>query len=113
MTGILVRPGEPAPDGTLLSVGADRVARRETGARELCVVVVAGRASVRSEHGDWDLGGRPDPFSGPPAAAYLPPGSDVELAGSAEVALCWAPANGGAPARVLEARAVEVRGEGN
>ncbi len=37
-------------------------------------MVVSGTAHVRSEHGDWpDLGGRADPWAGPPDAAYLPP----------------------------------------
>jgi 5-deoxy-glucuronate isomerase len=126
---LLVRPHDPAGDGTIVDITPESAgwghvgfevlaldgqsARRATGARELCVVVVAGRARVSSEHGDWELGGRSDPWSGPPAAAYLPPGTDVELEGSGEVALCWAPANGGAPARVLEPGAVEVRGKGN
>jgi 5-deoxy-glucuronate isomerase len=130
MTDLLVHPSTlPAADGTLvtvtpesagwghvgfevLSLDANRPAQRSTEGKELCVVVVAGRCTVSSEHGNWDLGGRPDPFSGPPGAAYLPPGTSVELAGAGEVALCWAPANGGAPARVLDAAEVEVRGEG-
>ena len=131
MTDLLVHPAElPADDGTLVSVTPESAglghvgfevleldegvtARRSALGRELCVVVVAGRCRVSSEHGDWDIGERRDPFSGPPAAAYLPPGGSVEITGSGEVALCWAPAYGGAPARVLEPGAVEVRGEGS
>ena len=131
MTDLLVHPAEqPADDGTLLtitpasagwghvgfevlSLEAGRAARRGTEGNELCVVAVEGRCVVRSEHGEWEIGGRADPWSGPPGAAYLPPGTDVEFEGAAEVALCWAPANGGAPARVLEPGAVEVRGQGS
>jgi len=127
---LLVRPaGQPADGGTLVSVtpasagwghvgfevlslDGSQAALRSTEGKELCVVVVAGRCRVRSEHGDWEIGGRPDPFSGPPEAAYLPPGTDVEVEGSGEVALCWAPADGGAPARVLETGEIEVRGAG-
>jgi 5-deoxy-glucuronate isomerase len=129
VTNLLVRPHEPADDGTLLtitpesagwghvgfevlSLDAGRMSRRSTEARELCVVVVAGTCTVRSSHGEWEIGGRADPWSGPPGAAYLPPNTNVELEGSGEVALCWAPANGGAEARVLEPGAVEVRGQG-
>jgi 5-deoxy-glucuronate isomerase len=131
LTNLLVSPTEPAADGTILSVTpesagwghvgfevldltAGQVAERETGDRELCLVVVAGRCHVRSEHGDWEgLGARPDPFSGPPVAAYLPPGTTVSAEGGpAEVALCWAPANGGAAPRVLDGAEVEVRGSG-
>jgi 5-deoxy-glucuronate isomerase len=92
----------------------DRVAR-ETGDRELCLVVVEGSCHVRSEHGDWPgLGGRPDPFSGTPDAAYLPPGTAYEVEGSGEVALCTAPAREGAQPRVLpgDEIEIEVRGHG-
>jgi 5-deoxy-glucuronate isomerase len=137
MSDLLVRPNGRADDGTLATVTPDsagwgyvgfevlaldegRVARRDTGDRELCVVAVQGRCRVSSEHGDWDIGGRPDPWSGSPEAAYLPPGTSLEIegaanaAGAADIALCWAPADRGAPARVLPADGVEVeiRGAG-
>jgi 5-deoxy-glucuronate isomerase len=70
---------------------------------------------VRSAHGDWrDLGGRPDPFSGLPDAAYLPPRTSYVLEGDGEVALCTAPARDGAAARVLPGTGVtpERRGHG-
>src|SRR5215217_8444380 len=71
-----------------------------TGERELCLVVVEGVCDVRSMYGDWlQLGGRATPFEGRPDAAYLPPGADFELSGSAEVALCSAPAESGAEPR--------------
>ena len=54
-----------------------------------------------------------DPFEGRPDAAYLPPGTEFELSGDAEVALCTAPApNGGAEARVLPGDEVEVETRG-
>jgi 5-deoxy-glucuronate isomerase len=87
---------------------------RDTGDRELCVVVLAGSCEVRSRFGDWHLGGRADPFSALPDAAYLPPRTRVELTGG-ELALCWAPAREGARARVLPAGevVVEERGRGD
>jgi 5-deoxy-glucuronate isomerase len=97
----------------LLEAGA--TVERDTGDRECCVVVIAGRASVSSEHGDWrDLGGRPTPFDGATDAAYLPPGTRFTLTGSAEVGLCFAPAGEGAEPRVLPAAGVvpEIRGRG-
>ena len=130
MSTLLVHPAErPAEDGTLVTVTPESagwghvgfevlalddgvIARRSVLGRELCVVVLGGRCHISSEHGAWDIGERPDPFSGPPAAAYLPPGASVELTGAGEVALCWAPASSGASARVLAPGAVEVRGEG-
>jgi 5-deoxy-glucuronate isomerase len=93
----------------------------ETRDRELCLVVVQGTCTVRSEHGEWNgLGGRPTPFDGrpdaaylPPDAAYLPPATAWEIEGDAEVALCSAPApNGGAEARVLPGEEIEVETRG-
>jgi 5-deoxy-glucuronate isomerase len=132
---LLVHASAPGPDGSILEVtpesagwshvgfevlalAAGAAASRDTGARELCVVVVQGRCDVRSEHGEWrGLGGRATPFEGPPDAAYLPPGTRVEVeagAGGAEVALCFAPAAAGAAARVLPGveTSAEVRGTG-
>jgi 5-deoxy-glucuronate isomerase len=90
--------------------------QRETGDRECCAVVIAGTCSV----GDFlDLGGRPDPWSGPPDAAYLPPGTSFDVVAGddgAEIGLCFAPApNGGAEARVLPGGEIDVetRGHGN
>jgi 5-deoxy-glucuronate isomerase len=85
-----------------------------TGERELCLVVVQGVCDVRSSYGDWPgLGGRTTPFEGRPDAAYLPPGTDFELSGDGEVALCTAPApNGGAEARVLPGDEVQVETRG-
>jgi 5-deoxy-glucuronate isomerase len=134
MNDLLVRPETtPEPDGTILRVTPDSagwrsvgfevlrlrdgvVAQRDTADRELCVVVIAGAADVRSEHGRWlGLGGRLDPWSGLPDGAYLPPGTAVTIEGDGEVALCWAPArSGGAAARALRGTEIEVeiRGHG-
>jgi 5-deoxy-glucuronate isomerase len=90
-------------------------AERETGDRECCVVVIAGRVDVRSAHGEWrGLGERESPFEGAPDAAYLPPGTRFNVTGEAEVGLCFAPADGGAEPRVLPASDVvpETRGHG-
>jgi 5-deoxy-glucuronate isomerase len=87
---------------------------RSTGDTELCIVVIAGACTVRSRHGEWRVGGRPDPWSGLPDAVYLPPDTDLSIAGDAEVGLCSAPARDGAPARVLPGNeiTVETRGHG-
>ena len=89
---------------------------RQTGDRECCVVAIAGSCTVDSQHGRWEIGGRADPWSGAPDAAYLPPGTSFTVEGSAEVGLCFAPAPaGGAAARVLpgDELAPELRGRGN
>ena len=133
MTELLVHSGAARADGTILEVtpksagwryvgfevlvlrdGA--IARRDTSDRELCAVVISGTATISSEHGEWrDLGGRPDPWSGLPDAAYLPAATNVTIEGEAEVALCWAPApGGGATPRLLPGAEIEpeIRGYG-
>jgi 5-deoxy-glucuronate isomerase len=98
----------------VLRLPGEKVAARDTGDTEVCVVVVEGSCDVRSQHGDWtELGGRETPFAGNPDAAYLPPGTAFELSGIGEVALCSAPApNGGAQARVLPGDEVEPETRG-
>jgi 5-deoxy-glucuronate isomerase len=87
---------------------------RSTGSDELCIVVLSGTCTVRSAHGEWRLGGRPDPFSGLPDAAYLPPGTEYSIEGEAELGLCTAPAGDGAQARPLPGDRItpETRGHG-
>ena len=99
----------------VLALDADARAERDTGDRELCVVVIDGIMDVSSEHGEWrGLGGRTDPWSGLPDAAYLPPGTRVTLEGAGEVALCWAPApGGGAAPRVLPGSEIDVETRGH
>jgi 5-deoxy-glucuronate isomerase len=125
MSTILQRP---APDGSVvvtpesagwtyvgfeaIILNLDATVERDTGARETCVVVISGTVHVRSPHGEWrDLGGRPDPFSGPPEAAYFPPGTAYSVqAGDAgaEIGICDAPAERGTQARALRAADVDV-----
>jgi 5-deoxy-glucuronate isomerase len=104
----------------VVTLGGGDVAARDSGDREVCIVVVSGTIHVLSPHGEWgDLGGRPDPWSGRPDAAYLPPGTRFEIEGaesgsSSEVALCSAPApRGGAAPRVLPGDELEVETRGN
>jgi 5-deoxy-glucuronate isomerase len=83
----------------------------DTGTDEHCVVVISGTISV----GDFrNLGGRADPWSGMPDAAYLPPGTRYLIEGDGEVAICSAPAQAGAEARALPGAeiATETRGRG-
>jgi 5-deoxy-glucuronate isomerase len=137
MSDLLVHPAlNPAADGTILDVtpasagwshvGFEVVAlapgvaaERDTREREVCVVVVSGTVAVVSRHGEWgDLGGRADPWSGAPDAAYLPPRTAFSVASAgdqpAEIGLCWAPVlhGGGARARILPGAEVEVETRG-
>jgi 5-deoxy-glucuronate isomerase len=88
---------------------------RPTRNDEHCLVVLSGTCTVRSEYGDWQLGGRPDPFSGLPDAAYLPPATTYAVEGDAEIGVCTAPATEGARARPLPGDRItpETRGHGN
>ena len=89
---------------------------RQTEDRECCVVAIAGRCTVDSQYGRWEIGGRADPWSGAPDAGYLPPGTSFTVEGDAELGLCFAPAPaGGAAARVLPGDELEpeLRGHGN
>jgi 5-deoxy-glucuronate isomerase len=99
-------------------IDAGRRLRRELAGRETCVVVLGGSCNIRSEAGEWTgVGTRETPFDGPPAGAYLPPGTAFEIAARdapVEVAIGHAPATRGAAARVIgpaDAR-VETRGSG-
>jgi 5-deoxy-glucuronate isomerase len=122
MTSLLVQPPVTPESAGWRYVGFEVIRltgpsqSRHTGERELCLVVVEGVCDLLSAHGEWTgLGGRPNPFVGLPDAAYLPPGTELELSGEGEVALCTAPAGGGAAeARVLpgDEIEVEVRGHG-
>jgi 5-deoxy-glucuronate isomerase len=136
MTDLLLSASSaPQSDGTILRVTPESagwryvgfevlalpqgaVASRDCGDREVCIVLVGGAVNVHSAHGDWPaLGGRPDPWSGRPDAAYLPPRTRFELEGAgsddAEVALCWAQARGGgAAARLLPGDDLEVETRG-
>lgn len=89
----------------------------DSGARELCLVLVAGRGSVAVNGADLGtLGERANPFEGSPWSVYVPPNSQwaVTAAGALELAVCAAPASGGLPARVIPPAEVgqETRGKG-
>jgi 5-deoxy-glucuronate isomerase len=85
---------------------------------ELCAVVIEGECDLRSyveRRGEWTpIGGRRDPFDGPPVAHYAPPPAKVLVrsARGAEIAVGMAKAAGGLQPRALPASEVrrEVRG---
>ena len=53
----------------------ERVAA-ETGTREVCLVLVSGKARLTIDGKDFgEIGGRMSPFEGPPWAAYMPAGA--------------------------------------
>jgi 5-deoxy-glucuronate isomerase len=101
----------------VLRLVAGESVERTTGTEEVCLVPISGACSVATGSDEWEIGGREDPFDGPPHALYLPPGTDyrVEAAGDLELAVCSAPAEEGVePFEVRpEEIEVETRGSGN
>src|SRR3989441_8592779 len=86
---------------------------------EVCVVVIAGRCSVRVGDISWpEVGERKTPFDGAPHAIYAPPGSSVEMRAvhtDAEIAIASAPAKRGERPRHIRPADMrrEVRGSGS
>ncbi|MCP8937687.1 5-deoxy-glucuronate isomerase [Alsobacter sp. SYSU M60028] len=90
---------------------------RPTGATEVCLVLVSGRARIVAGGQDLGvLGGRASPFEGSPSSVYVPPGAEwtATAEGACELAVCAAPAKGGKPVRVIGPDEVgqETRGKG-
>ena len=125
----------PEPDGLLVSVtpdsagwsyvgfdvyllGAGMQIELDMSAREVCIVMLAGRADVASGTQRWkDVGSRSSVFDGTPDAVYLPPGEPLEIRATSdlcEVALCWAPAARGAVPALITAAEIKPfkRGSG-
>ena len=65
-----------------------------TGHREVCLVLVSGKARVEAGNSDFgEIGQRMSPFDGEPYAVYAPAGVDwaVEATTDLELAVCSAP----------------------
>lgn len=92
--------------------------RQQTGGREVCLVLVSGRARIAAGGRDFGiLGERMNPFEGKPWSVYVPAGSDWSVTAETdiELAVCSAPGKSGShQARVIGPDAVhqETRGKG-
>ena len=98
--------------------------KQVTGVREVCLVLVSGKANVNSLHNSWEnLGGRLTIFGSksvsvgnPPYAVYVPVNDEfvVEARTDLELAVCSAPGLGNFPARLIkpEDMTYETRGHG-
>ena len=90
-----------------------------TGEREVAIVILGGRCSVRSSRASFEhVGRRPNVFSGMPWAVYLPRRTDWELEAltdGLEVAICEVPAEEDYPAQLVtpEDSEIEIRGGAN
>jgi 5-deoxy-glucuronate isomerase len=98
----------------VLRLGAGRSVERRAGGEEVCLVVLSGRCAVSTGNDGWEIGGRESVFDGPPHALYLPPETwyRVEATTDLELAVCSAPAQSGAEARLIEPGDVEVEVRG-
>ncbi|MBN9362010.1 MULTISPECIES: 5-deoxy-glucuronate isomerase [unclassified Devosia] len=96
---------------------AGDVAHGGGGDREVCIVLISGRAKVSIDDQDFLVGGRMSPFEGPGYSVYAPAGANwrIEALTPLEVAVCSAPGVRGArPPRVIGPDDVEklTRGTG-
>lgn len=93
------------------------VLKADTGGREVCIVMVYGRAHVAADGHDFGhIGDRSSPFFGEPWSLYVPAksGYRIEADTACEVAICSAPAKGKLPPRLITPDEVghETRGSG-
>ena len=98
--------------------------KQETGVREVCLVLVSGKANVKLLHKSWEnLGERLTVFGSksvaegkPPYAVYVPDKDEfsVEALTDLELAVCSAPGLGNFPASLIkpEHMTYETRGHG-
>jgi 5-deoxy-glucuronate isomerase len=90
----------------------------DAGDREVCLVVLSGKARVSAaEFDSGTIGERESVFDGPPWSVYFPPrgAATIEAVTNCEVALCSAPATGKLKPRVITPSEVGTltRGKGS
>jgi len=93
-------------------------AHHDTGGREVCLVLISGKANIVAGGTDFGtVGERMSPFEGKPWSVYVPPGASwtVRAETDVELAVCSAPGlGGGLAARLIapDQLGQEVRGKG-
>jgi 5-deoxy-glucuronate isomerase len=93
--------------------------RRDTGEKEICLVLISGKADIATRHERWQaIGERMSVFEKTPAhSVYVPSGDEYEVQAvtDVELAVCSAPGKGGHAARLIGPAqvGVETRGYGN
>jgi 5-deoxy-glucuronate isomerase len=98
------------------TMAAGETIKDNTGDRERCLVFISGKGRVTVGGKDFgELGKRMSPFEGPPAAVYVPAGTDWEVTATTELTLagCTAPGGGNYEARVLDIPPQITRGKGS
>ncbi|SDR18399.1 5-deoxyglucuronate isomerase [Rhizobiales bacterium GAS191] len=135
MSKLLVKPSAPDASGRITHVtpqtagwtyvgfdvyrlGDGQEVEADSGDREVCLVLVTGRARIEGGAEDFGtLGERLSPFEGKPHSVYVPAGSHwrVKAAGEVTLAVCSAPGQAGArkPRKIAPADlGQETRGKG-
>lgn len=135
MSKLLVRPQERDGNGRVLEITPEsagweyigfevyklkpgEMLEQNSGSKEVCLVLVSGRATVSTGDRRWEnIGQRMDVFEQiPPYAVYIPNDSTytVEAATDLELAVCKAPGFGNHEARLIEPdpKKCSTRGEG-
>jgi 5-deoxy-glucuronate isomerase len=137
LSKLIVTPERhPDKDGRLLSITPEsagwtyvgfevvrlnegQTLRRVTGEREVCLVLLSGKANVTTKHEAWHgIGQRMSVFEKtPPYSVYVPNEDqyDVYALTGVELAICSAPGQGNHAARLIAPDQVgkEIRGYGN
>ncbi|UJW85837.1 5-deoxy-glucuronate isomerase [Devosia sp. SL43] len=88
----------------LHKLASGEVTGGESGAQELCLVLVSGKARISVNGVDFgEIGERMSPFEGAPWAVYVPQGSDwvADATTALELAVCAAPGGGDYAAKVI------------
>lgn len=101
-----------------LKLGSSGTYEGQTADRELGIVLLGGRCSVRSSAGEWhDIGERAHVFDGRPFCVYLPTNTSFKISseGGCDLALCSSKAEERHAAKLIrpEDVLVEIRGGGN
>lgn len=90
-------------------LAVDERLRQDTQDREVCLVLVSGKATIKVQHGSGGeqdfgtIGERVSPFDGEPAAIYVPGNASytVDARSDLELAICSAPAGGSLEPRLI------------
>jgi 5-deoxy-glucuronate isomerase len=103
----------------LYRLAPGETASADTGDREACLVVIAGKGKASAGGEDFGtIGERLSPFEGKPWSLYVPAGTEWRLTAETplEIAVCSSPGTAGSrPPRVIgpDSHTVITRGKGN
>ncbi|MFD1881208.1 5-deoxy-glucuronate isomerase [Paracoccus pacificus] len=101
---------------SLYRLRAGETAAGQTGANEVILVMVEGKAALMAAGRDWgELGARMDVFERtPPHCLYVPNGQDWTATAVTDcvIAVCAAPGQGGHPARRIGPEGISLTGRG-